>query len=165
MLQQSAKDQSQYTWICLQNYMPEKLDNNKLQAGCPAALWQIKFCSFCRGHFVHLSQHMRTYKYTQLHSHKLASAIGFLVRILLVNAFNGPALTSLTAIKMHNRRVELLQCWSMSNRQHCNATLHACAIQLHLPICTHLQKCIRIDAYVMTSDCCQVALPAKCFSP
>lgn len=123
---------------------PEKLNNNKLQGRCPVALWHIVYCSLCRGHVVHveadLSEQMRMYKFT-LHSYKLASGTAFLVGIFRVNAFNGPALTSLTAIKMNNSRVKLLQRWSMSNGQHGNATLHACAIQLHLPVCTHLQKC------------------------
>ena len=70
------------------------------------------------------------------------STAGFLVNLFLVDGFNRPALTSLTAIKVHNSRVELLQRWSMSNGQHGDATLHTRTIQLDLPICAHLQQCI-----------------------
>ena len=154
MLQQSAKTSLKLNGPTLECYlMPERLYNNKLQARCPAAWREIEFCSFCRGHVVHLegdlNEHMGMYKYTRLLLYKLTSGIGFLVAVVLVNGFNGPALTSLTAVKMHNSRVELLQRWSMSDGQHGDASLHACAIQLHLPICTDLQVCIQISVYVM----------------
>ena len=89
----------------------KKLDNNQLQARCPAALWHVEVCSLCRGHVVQseadLSEHRGMYKYVHkytliIESYKLASGIGFLLSIFLVDAFNRPALTSLTAIKMHN---------------------------------------------------------------
>ncbi len=41
---------------------------------------------------------------------------------------------------MHNGRVKLFQSWSMSDGQHGNAPLNTRSIQLHLPICTHLQN-------------------------
>ncbi len=62
-----------------------------------------------------------------------------LLLLLVLNLLYRPALASLCAIKMHNGRVELFQSWPMSNGEHGNAPLNTRTVQLHLPICTHLQ--------------------------
>ncbi len=110
--------------------MPCTLELNSVRKSAA----RIKHCV----HAPEINRHFMVAIHTQQHR-QITYKTNSLLVILVFNLLYGPALASLCAIKMHNGRVELFQSWPMSNGQHGNAPLNTRTIQLHLPICTHLQ--------------------------